>query len=656
MKRKKYTKKDFLWVFWTAGDIKKIVPELLEKKREIYKKIKSIPDEKRTFENTVYALASSDDDISHYIYKIYLLLNVSPKKEVREEAKKAIDLFEKESVDIEHDKGLYEALLAYASKKEKLEEKDKKLLSDMLLDYKRMGFDLEKKEQKKLKSIQKKLAKLQTQFAKNINDYQDHILVSKKELEGLPESYLLGLKKKGEKYLVGLSYPELLPFMQFAKNGKRRKELADKNAQKGGVKNLKLAKEILSLREELKNLLGYKTYTDYALEIKMAKNAKNVFKFLDDLMPKLKTLAKKDILELEKIKKGKINYYDVAYYENKLKEEKYKVDSQKLKEYFPFQKVKEGVFEVYSKLFSVKFERVKNIPLWHKDAELYKIKEGKETIAYFGLDMYPREGKYGHAAVFEVMDGRQKNFDDNSLFLPHMVCMVANIKKPTKEDPSLMSHGEVETFFHEFGHIMHQCLSEAKYSAQAGFKVAWDFVEAPSQMLENWVWDKKILKILSGHYQTGKKIPDNLADALIKSKKCFLAYSSLRQLSLASFDMIIHTKKTPKKEQELKNEWKKIMEKWIGIKISPKNLQPTGFAHIFGGGYSAGYYGYMWSKVYASCMFERFKKEGVLNKKTGKDYKNKILKKGATQKELELVKDFLGKKPSNKAFLKEIGL
>ena len=404
--------------------------------------------------------------------------------------------------------------------------------------------------------------------------------------------------------------------------------------------------------------MAYETFADYEIELKMAKNAKNVFSFIDKLMPKLKILAKKDIEKIEKLKredlkdsKVKIQYYDIAYYANKLKEKEYSFNSQKLKEYFPFQKVKEGIFEVYSKLFSIKFEKLKNYPLWHKDVELYKIKNNKgEILAYFGLDMFPREGKYGHAAVFEVIDGYQKSFKKNSLFVCPVVFMVSNIAKPTKNSPSLLSHNEVKTFFHEFGHIMHQCLCQSKYSAQASFKVVWDFVEAPSQMLENWVWDKKVLKILSGHYKDGSKIPNKLADALISSKKYFTGYDAVRQLSFALFDMTVHTKKAPNKEVELTALWKKTMEKWIGVEISSKNIQPAGFSHIFGGGYSAGYYGYMWSKVYASDMFSRFEKEGVLNKKTGKDYKKWILQKGASQEEIKLVEGFLGRKSNSRAF------
>ena len=670
MQKTEYTKKDFLWTKWTSKDIEKIVPKLIKEKKEIYEKIKKIPNEKRTFKNTIYALASSDDNISHFIYKIYLLLNVSPNKKIRESAQKAIDFFEKEMVDILHDKKIYEAVKAYKKQKEKLNTEDAKLLKDISLSYKRMGFDLPEKKQKELKEKQKKLAKFETQFSKNINDCKDQIRVSKKELLGLEDSYIKGLKKKNGKYVVGLQYPELIPFMQMAKNSKKRKELADKSAQKGGIKNLKLAKEILKLREDIADILGYETYADYKIEPKMAKKKEKVFSFIESLLPKLKNLAKKDIAKIEKLKredlkdkKAKIKYYDIAYYANKLKEKEYGFDVNKLKEYFPFKKVKEGVFEVYAKLFSIEFEKLENYPLWHKDVELYKIKDKKQnTIAYFVLDMYPREGKYGHAAVFEIVDGHQKDFSENTPFLPSVVSMVANIPKPKKNNPSLMSHYEIETFFHEFGHIMHQCLCQSKYSAQLSFKTAWDFVEAPSQMLENWVWNKKILKILSGHYKSGAKIPDELAEALISSKKHFSGYDAARQLSLALFDMELHIKKTQKKknypldEKELTVLWKKTMEKWLPIKISSKNLQPAAFSHIFGGGYSAGYYGYMWSKVYASDMFLRFKKEGILNKKTGGDYKKYILQKGASREELKLVESFLGRKANNKAFLKELGL
>jgi len=662
MKRITYTKEDFKWTQWTPEDIRALAPQIIEKKKKAYEEIKKVSKEDRTFENTVYGIESSDDGIDPLVSRIDILMNTSPDKEIRDIAKEIVEYIQKEFVDIEYDEKIYKALKDYAEKNEKLDGEDRKLLEDMMRGYKRMGFELPKDEREKLKELIKESIALGTEFSKNVNEYKDEIIVTREELDGLPEHYISGLRQdKGGNYIVSLDYPEIGPFIQYAKNADRRRELLDKDSKKGGIENLDIAKKMLNTREKVKDLLEYETYADYVTEERMAKSAANVQEFIDDLMPKLKPLSDKEMEELTSLKrdetgdsKAELFYYDTAYYSNILLEKKYSLDTNKLKEYFPFAKVKDGVFKIYSTLFSVEFEKLEGYDAWHPDVEFYAVKNNAdEIISYFMLDLYPREGKYGHAAVSGLTEGHRDGFGEDKPFVSPIACMMTNFPKPTKENPSLMSHGEVNTFFHEFGHIVHHMLTTSKYSAQSGTSVYWDFVEAPSQMLENWVFDKEMLKLLSEHYKTGEALTDKMIDSLIKAKKHMVASGSLRQFIFASFDLLVHTKGVG---ESLDKEWKELAGKWSNIKPPEGSLFPASFDHIFGGGYAAGYYGYMWSKVYATDMFTRFKKEGLLNPKTGGDYRKWILEKGSSMEEMDLIKGFLGREPNNKAFLDEIGL
>lgn len=663
MKRTPYAPKDFQWTKWTATDIKKLTPQIISEKKARIKAVKEIHTEERNFENTIYALESSDYGISDTILKIDLLQNVSPEKTVRDAAKKAIETIEKQLIRIERDPKIWQAIKDYeqsAWKKEKgvLKDDSKKLFHDMFLNYKRMGFDLAPEKQKRVKEILERLAKISNEFRHNINSYSDHIIVKPEETAGLPERYLQGLKKdKQGNYIITLAYPDYVPFMENAQNENKRKELNNKFLREGGEKNMKVLAEMLALRAEHAKLLGYKTHADYKTELRMAKSGKNALDFEESLLGKISASGKRDLDELRdlkrtitKNKKAELFAHDIAYYGQELQKERFKFNSEEVREYFPIERVLEGTFKIYSTLFGVDFEKCSGFPLWHPDVELYAVKTKKgDTLSYFAIDLYPREGKYGHAAAFGIISGHATGFSADEYVSP-FATMVANFTKPTKEHPSLLSHNEVETFLHEFGHIIHGVLTTARYASHSGTNTARDFVEAPSQMLEHWAWNKKSLVLLSAHHQTGKPIPDSLLKNLIASEQHLLRYTYLRQLIFGIFDLTLHT--TNKKLDSAKL-YRDMVKKYTGITLSKDAIFPAGFGHL--DGYDAGYYGYLWSKVYAADMFTRFEKEGILNKKTGMDYKKWILEKGGSMEEIELVKGFLGRNPNNKAFLKEIG-
>jgi thimet oligopeptidase len=655
MKRKRYVKADFDWAKWTPKQIGEKVDEILKLKKERYAAIRAVPRNERTFLNTVYALESSDDDIGDTISKIGLLKEVSPNKEVRAAAANVAATLHEKFVEIEFDPRMYAALKEYAAKREKLTGPDKILFSDMMKGYARMGFDLPEAKRQKLKANIKKMTKLSLAFSKNLNEYRDKMLVTKQELDGLPVTYQANLQKQGDKFVITLSYPDVFPYLAGAHDEERRKELFLKFSRRGGAQNVTLLKKLIQLRAENAKLLGYKTHFDYQTELRMAKSAKRVQAFLNDLERRTRARVTEDLRMVQEDKrrrtgnqKAVLGMHDVSYLFKQIRKERFDIDSDVVKEHFPFEHVKQATLESYQKLLGVKFKKRTDISLWHEDAQLYDIYDPKEGyLASFALDLYPREGKYGHAAAFEVIFGRE----ETDAYKAPLATMVTNFPKPSKQNPSLMSHGEVETFFHEFGHIMHFTLTKAKYRAQAGFNTAMDFVEAPSQMLENWVWDASMLSRLSKHYKTGRPLPPDLIRRMIAARSFGEAWSVRGQIVLSQLDLTLHTKQV-KDPNAL---YADLDKKMMGIAPPVQQLYLAGFGHL-AGGYDAGYYGYLWSRVYAEDMFTRFAKEGVLNPKVGRDYRTWILEKGSSEEEEDLVRKFLGRKSNNKAFLKSIGV
>lgn len=661
MQRTRISPRDFGWVHWTPDFIEKVPGQIIEAKKKAYEAVKKIKPNERTFENTIWAIESSNYGFISDIHKIVLLMNVSVRQEVREAAKDAHSRIQQAMVEIEYDPELYRAFKEYAAKGEVLEGPDKKLFDDMEKQFHRMGFELPPEDQQKLKENLKKIAELSILFQKNINDYRDGIEVTLDELKGLRATYIDSLKKTADgKYFVSLDYPEYGPFQENAENEMKRKELAGKNLQKGGHANIKILQDLLKLRDENAKTLGYKNHVDFVTEIRMAKKGATVEKFLLDLAERSKGLAREELAELRELKRGlvrdpeaEIKYYDIAFFSNQLKKRKFGVDNEIVREYFPFEKVKSGVFQIYSTLFNLNFRKLEVVPLWHEDVEIFAVDEDNNTLGYFLLDLFPREGKYTHAAAMPIRPGYFDSFSKEGFYLSPICSMVANFNKPTAKKPSLLDHGEVRTFLHEFGHVIHYVLSRAPYASQNDFGVAWDFVETPSQMLENWAWAKEILQIISGHYQDlDKKLPDQLLENLLKAKLHMIGNFITRQVILSLFDLEIHSKS---QEMDLTTFYNSLVYENTGIKLPDEAIFPASFGHM-AGGYDGGYYGYLWSKIFAADLFTRFKKEGILSQKTGLDYRKKILEKGASEEELELVRNFLGRDPNQNAFLEEVGL
>jgi thimet oligopeptidase len=660
MKKVPYTDKDFAWVKWTPKAIEKIGRDAIEHKKAAYKKLKDILPEERTYENTVYALETADGPYGTMLRQMSLLSEVSPKEEVRTAAHAAINRYSSESVDVEYDRDLYISLLEYyegnfSSEKKGLGKDAIKLLEDTMREYKRMGFDLPEKDQKRLKVLLKKSSEMGNNFRKNINDYQDYILCSDEELEGMSENYKAGLPRDEQsgKYIVSLQYPHIYPFLAEGKNREKREELMKKDWKKGGKKNLKLIHDIVKVRKEISSILGYAHHGDFRTENRMAKSAEAVLAFQDGLLKKIKPGIQKDLRALkEEANKhdiSKVEAWDLSFLSTALKKDLFDYNPEYVREHFPFEHVRDVMLRHFGSIFGISFRELP-FKLWHKDVKTFEVKDVKlkSLIGYISMDMFPRTGKFGHAAMFDTVVGRRNGWNTDEYIAPYSV-MVCNFRSASKKAPSLLSLGEVETLFHEFGHGLHMTLSNARFESQSGANVAWDFVETPSQFMENWVWNDEMLKKLSAHYKTGKPLDKGLRTRIIASKKFMNPYAFGRQIMLGKLDMDLHTGKA----EDGTKVWVRMMKEYFTLDLDQKDTYfPAGFGHLVG--YDAGYYSYLWALVYAHDAFSEFEKKGLFNRDLGMKWRREVLEKGSTEDEIQLVKNFLGRKPSDKAFLREI--
>ncbi len=618
----------------------------------------AIPQEERTFENTIMGYERAFDNYGNALGMSGFLSYVSTDKQFRDAANDLQMQISQYMVDVATRRDVYKAIREYTDTNPRLDPVQAKLVKEMLIGFKNSGMDLNDADLEKFKALNKEKAEYIIKFDKNIQEYKDPLAVTQEQLQGLGEDYIQKLSKTDDgKYLVTLDYPDYVPFMQNADDEQARKELEFKFNRRGGQENVELLEKTLTLRREIARLLGYKNHAELRLEDRMAKNPKTVMAFLKDLQKKLKPLGKKEDKEMIAYKNSKtgknsrtLYSWESGYWSNKFRKENLELDSEKIKEYFPSQVVIDGMLDLFGGVFGITFEPV-DIPVWHPDVKAFKIKDkaSGELVAYFYMDLYPREGKYKHAACFGLVEGEEKQ---DGTYQNPFVAIVANLNKPSGDTPSLLKHSEVETLFHEFGHVLHNALTKAKYSAFSGTSVSWDFVEAPSQMLERWAWDPQVLKKISKHYKTGEALPDDLIKRMIAAKNFGAGGMYLRQDFFAQYDMTLHTADTTPDTTKLYFE---LTKKIRGLPLTKGTIPQASFGHIMGG-YDAGYYGYLWSEVIAEDFFGEFKKNGIFNPETGLKFRREILEKGGTLDEEKMVENFLGRPADNKPFLKSIGL
>ncbi len=652
------------WAETTADDIRRGVSEAIRRAEQLADELAAVPDGRRSFENTVLPLDEISNVIGQASGAFGFLSQVSDDPELRSVAhaeEERLDVF---ATSLGFREPIDRALKAYAQRAEleALPDDARRLLEFALRDYRRNGFGLPQTERDVLQQLHERLVGLGIRFRRQIDEYEDAIEVSREELSGLPDGYINRLQtveaNGSTRYRVSLDYPELHPFLDSADDAERRRELFFKNHNKAADQNIALLEEAIGVRDEIARRLGYESWAAYVLEIRMAKQPDAVLEFLVDLGQRLAGKLGDDLSALADEQERRtgmssaVGIADWRYYTNRVIQREYQVDPFAVASYFPLETVLEGMFDIYQRLVGVRFEprTEASTTAWHPDALPYDIvdAESGEALARFYMDLHPRPGKFGHAAAFTLRGGRRLSGDAG--YQQPVSAIVANFTRPGADSPSLLRHSEVVTLFHEFGHILHQTLTQAQYTRFSGTRVERDFVEAPSQMLEHWCWQPSMLRSFSRHYETGDPLPGDLIERMIESRFVSSGIATLRQIYFSRLDMAYHGPGAQKDTDAIARE----LHPLTGFPFPEDTHFQAGFGHLFG--YDAGYYGYLWSRVFGDDMFTRFEEPGASVAAVGREYRTGILELGGTKDAEELVKSFLGREPNADAFLRELGL
>ena len=610
-------------------------------------------DGERTFANTLGALEAATDHVSQASGQYAFMAYVAEDGELRDAARASEERIDKYLVDLSFREDLYAAIKAYAGRGEALGPEEARLLEFELRDYRRNGFELPEAERARVRELSDELVSLGVEFQKNISEWDDGILVSRGDLAGLPDAFIDSLRTEevdGEtRHRVSLDYPELFPFMGKARSSELRRELFGKEQVKGGDANVPVLERALAARREMASLLGYESWADYAHEVCMSKERERVASFLADLRERLAKKVEADLALMEEVNDGPVNIWDWRYCHDQLLQTRYAVDDFEVAQHFPLDACLEGLFAVCQRLLGVRFEARPDAPLWHEDVQAFDVYEadGDEAFARFYMDLFPRPNTFGHAAAFTLRGGRV--LPDGSYQQP-VSAIVANFTKPSADAPSLLRHSEVETLFHEFGHILHQTLTRTTHGRFSGTRTERDFVEAPSQMLEHWVWDRDVLASFTRHYETGEPLPDALLDSMLAAKTLSSGIMTVRQLYFAHLDQAYHA---PDFDGD-STAATEALHAITSFPYTPGTHFQSGWGHLFG--YDARYYGYLWSHVFGDDMFTRFEGAGLLNPDLGAEYRRTVLERGGSVDGDQLVRDFLGREPNSDAFLRGLGL
>lgn len=615
------------------------------------------------FTNTVRALDDIGYALSTVDNRLSLIQQTSTNAEVRDATTDALKDLEAWMVGMDYRDDVYRAVKAYADTKPRLEGEDAKLLFETMRDYRRAGLALAKPDRDEVERMRKELSNFSNDFEENVTKATQPVKFTKAELEGMSDDFLKQMKTGDDEYTVMANITDY--YLSVEDNAKRedtRKRMLIAESNLAREKNIPLLQKILVLRDNIAHKLGYQSYADYETETKMVKNAATAIAFENNLEKGLQPKFDAELEEFRQLKiketgdpNAKINIWDWRYFANELKKQKYNVDEEQLRVYFPYQHVVEGLFAIYQRIFDLKFERVEPPYKWVGDLQLYAVSDAKthEPLGLFYLDMFPREGKYNHFAQFGIIEG--KLLPDGKYQRP--VCaLICNFPSPTADHPSLMSHDDVETIFHEFGHAMHSILTRAKYSRFSGTSVPRDFVEAPSQMLENWAWDKKVLDSFAADYRDpSKKIPADILAQLKASRLATEGSFYRRQLSFGLMDLDLHTQIHADNADEVLPLSNKVLSE-VFLPEPPDTAFVAYFGHIIG--YASGYYGYAWADAIAVDMATVFEKapDGFFDKKAGMRLRKEIYEVGDSRDVNISIEKFLGRPRSLEPFLKKLGI
>ncbi|AXT62894.1 M3 family peptidase [Aquimarina sp. AD10] len=627
--------------------------------------------EEPSFTNTVESLEYCGELLDRVTSIFFNLNSAETTKEIQEIAQEASPLLSEFSNDIALNLDLFKRIETVYHQKDSLNLNPEQLtlLTKRYKSFSRNGANLPDTKKETLREIDKELSKLSLNFGENIlaetNAYE-LLLTDESDLDGLPDGAKEAAKamadakdKKG--WLITLDYPSYIPFITYAKNRELRKKLALAFGSKGfhndKFDNQQNVLKIANLRHQRAQLLGYSSHAHYILEERMAKTPDTVFSFLNEILEKAKPAAEREFKQLESFAKeldgiDHLEKWDGAYYTEKLKQKLFNLDDEKLKPYFKLENVIDGVFTIASKLFGLQFKVTDEVDTYHEEVKTFNVTDTNGNfVALFYADFHPRPGKRNGAWMTSYKSQMRKNGLDNR---PH-VSIVCNFTKPTPSKPSLLTFNEVTTLFHEFGHALHGMLANTTYPGLSGTSVYWDFVELPSQVLENWCYEEEALALFAKHYETGEIIPMDLVEKIKESATFMEGMTTLRQLSFGLLDMSWHSQ-DPSVIKSVKEHEKETFSKTSLYPNVEENCMSTAFSHIFQGGYSAGYYSYKWAEVLDADAFEYFKENGIFNKKVAEKFRDNVLSKGGTENPMILYKRFRGQEPKPEALLKRAGL
>lgn len=631
--------------------------------------------DKPTFDNTIINVDDDKDgyyDLLSRVSTVFSnLLSAETNDEMDALAQKLQPILTKHANDVRLNKRLFERIKAVHAHHRKLTLEEKKLLDNCYEGFVRSGALLDDDGKEKLRKLTEEAGMLSLQFSQNLlkenKAFTLHI-TDEGQLAGLPDTAIeaaaVAAKERGlEGWVFTLDYPSYSPFMTHADNRELRKRMyMARNTvctHDNTENNIDICKRLINIRRETAQLLGYRTYAEYVLKRRMAGNARNVYKLLDDLIEAYKQTAVKEVEAVEKMAKKmegsdfKVEPWDFSYYSHKLQLKKFNLDAEMLRPYFELSNVIKGVFGLANRLYGITFKENKDIPVYHPDVKAYEVFDNDGSyLAVFYADFHPRKGKQGGAWMTEYQG---QWIDRKGVNVRPHVSVVMNLTKPTEEKPALLTLGEVETFLHEFGHALHGMFANTRFESLSGTNVWWDFVELPSQFMENFAVEKEFLSTFAFHYKTGEPLPDELISRIIKSRNYLAAYSCLRQVSFGLLDMAYYTKKEEFTDDIIPFE-KKAWEKAMVTPQLPDTCMTVQFSHIMAGGYAAGYYSYKWAEVLDADAFSVFKKHGIFNPDTARKFRDCILSKGGTEHPMTLYKRFKGSEPTIDALLKRNGI
>ncbi|QXP61408.1 M3 family metallopeptidase [Olleya sp. HaHaR_3_96] len=624
-----------------------------------------------TFENTIEALEFSGQQLDRVTSIFFNLNSAETNDEIQKIAQDISPILTEFGNDITLNQDLFTKVKAVYDTKDSLDltTEQSTLLDKKYKSFSRNGANLSEDKKLKLRAIDKQLASLKLKFGENLlaeTNAFEMLLTKEEEVSGLPEGAKEAAKQLAESkdkdgWLITLDYPSYIPFMTYADRRDLREKLAKASGAKGfkndALDNQNNVLDIARLRFERANLLGYQTHSHFVLEERMAETPEKVNTFLQDLLVKAKPAAEREFAELENFAKeldtiDQLEKWDSAYYSEKLKQKLFNLDDEQLKPYFKLENVIDGAFQVANKLFGLQFKKIDNIDKYHEDVMTYEVlDENDALVSIFYADFFPRAGKRNGAWMTSY---KPQFIKDGINERPH-ISNVCNFTKPTKSKPSLLTFNEVTTLFHEFGHGLHGMLANTTYPSLSGTSVFWDFVELPSQVLENWCYEKEALELFAKHYETGEVIPMDLVAKIKESATFQEGMQTLRQLSFGLLDMSWHGI-NPSDITDVKTHEYKTFEDTNLYPDVKENCMSTAFAHIFQGGYSSGYYSYKWAEVLDADAFDYFKEKGIFNKDVAKKFKDNVLSQGGTENPMVLYKRFRGQEPKPEALLKRAGL